>query len=1107
MNGLAHTISQLVHHGQAPDVVAMTGDLADKGQESDYQEVHRWLHHGLRPALPPQFPNSHILMVPGNHDVDRHAIKTAAGSMQAFLLRATSQAAIAEVMTDPDERAVLLKRHEAYLRFVNANRDTESPLTVPWWSETLDIRGFRVHFVGLCSSWMSHGDQDHGKLLIGRWQTNAVLNGTTTADARVVLVHHPWSFLAEFDASEIEQTIHQKCDILLRGHLHRQQSRVLHDPDNACLELAAGSAYDGSRYSNAFQLIELNPHTQAVRVHYRVWDKGQWIPDRNAYQAAPDAAATFSLTGSVTGAGIEVPDRQANPARYLQHLKDRVSHIDIRGLQVGSGKAQSFPIDQLYIPLTTTDAQRTPTPNEQSSRQENPPDRIELNRALEHRRLVIVGDPGTGKTTFLHHIALSLCRHWLENSADCDNLLPGPKESLPVLIRVASLAEHIRVAKSHNDAPTTHQTPAWLVHFVAAECKERGLSLDESFFQNQLCQGTATILIDGLDEAPTRQDRQTVAAIVNDAAMAYKDCRFIVTSRPAAYCGRTVLSDFQQVQISPLEDASIETFLDHWCRALFPNRHTEAQRHLTALLSALQSRSDIRRLARIPVMLTALAVVHWNEKRLPEQRTDLYESIMTWLARSREQRPDRPSPEQCVALHGNLALAMQVHPRGRQVQVPRYWAAKEIAPHSPVWRQIEDHDEQVAAADAFLQADEMDSGIVVARGDHIRFWHLTFQEYLAARALAARENPRKQLLASTDIYKPEWRQVILLLAGVLANQDIERVDSMFSAILDQLASDARLADQAQCVGLLGSAIQDLAAIGYQPVDRRYQQTLEAVMDIFDTKKSATVPVDQAITAAEALGQSGDPRFAESNQGSHWVAIEAGSFFMGAQKGTHTQPNFDTEAHSDESPVYRVTLGAYTIGRYPVTVYQYQRFIDSGCYHDDRFWQMGGFGQQQMPKDWDEQKRHPTRPVVGVSWFEASAYAAWAGCRLLTEAEWERAAKGADDRKYPWGDDAPNDKLLNYNMNVRQPTPVGIYPQGATPDGIVDMAGNVWEWCNDWYDKYPTDQTTDPKGPTDGKSRVLRGGSWSRDAALCRSTCRIYGTPDLRHLLIGFRVSM
>jgi hypothetical protein len=251
---------------------------------------------------------------------------------------------------------------------------------------------------------------------------------------------------------------------------------------------------------------------------------------------------------------------------------------------------------------------------------------------------------------------------------------------------------------------------------------------------------------------------------------------------------------------------------------------------LSELLMALRSRREIRRMARNPVMLTALAVLHWNEKRLPEQRADLYESIITWLARAR-MRPGRSSPERCIDLLQNLALAMQAHPDGRQTQVPRRWAAETLA--------LEWHgapaDEPLAEAERFLAQEELDSGIIVGRGDYVRFWHLTFQEYLAARALAAcsSDEQRQMLLAQPTLYSAEWKEVVLLLAGVLYHHGKKSVDRMISAVLDQLGRRPSLADQAQCVGLLGGAVHDLGPVDYQPADPRYRELLENVLAVFE----------------------------------------------------------------------------------------------------------------------------------------------------------------------------------------------------------------------------------------------------------------------------------
>jgi hypothetical protein len=169
-----------------------------------------------------------------------------------------------------------------------------------------------------------------------------------------------------------------------------------------------------------------------------------------------------------------------------------------------------------------------------------------------------------------------------------------------------------------------------------------------------------------------------------------------------------VLTGFHTAQIEPLEAAGITIFLKHWCDQLFPESAEAAKNHLDELDQALRDRAEIRRMARNPVMLTALAVVHWNERRLPAQRADLYECILKWLLEARQRRPGRESGKRCLELLQSLALAMQQHPKGRLVQAEKSWAAS-VVPQ------------------AFLEQEEVDSGIIASRGSELRFWHLTFQ--------------------------------------------------------------------------------------------------------------------------------------------------------------------------------------------------------------------------------------------------------------------------------------------------------------------------------------------------------------------------------------------
>ena len=632
------------------------------------------------------------------------------------------------------------------------------------------------------------------------------------------------------------------------------------------------------------------------------------------------------------GAG-SAPVPVGDPSAYLHYLREQTAWIDIRGLQVGAGKAYRFPIEDLYIPLTTPGEARKPD-------KMAPPELVDLEEALTHHRLVIVGDAGSGKTTFLRHVAFLWCRGLLDAGT-------GPQLLFPIFIRVAELVEHIRHCRRQADRPAAQESPDWLFDFLHTRNQELNWGLPADFFREKLAGGSAIVLFDGLDEAPGKLDRESIARLFENATQAYRECRFVVTTRPLAYQGQSVLAGFHTVQIEPLEMPAIEKFLEHWCRGLFPEDAASAREHLGELSEALRARVEIRRMARNPVMLTALAVVHWNERRLPEQRADLYESILTWLARAREKRPGRESAERCLTLLQHLALAMQSHPEGRRVEVEKGWTADVLAPQFAT----------AAEALAFVEQEEVDSGIIASRGSDVRFWHLTFQEYLAARAIAGLADAAQHslLLDEDRIYRPEWREVVLLLAGVLIRQGRAKVDGLFAAVLDRLAKRPRLEAQARCAGLLGAIVRDLQPMDYRPADPRYGDVLEAVLQIFDAKKAETIWFSERLDAAEALGQAGDPRLSRDN----WVTIG----------------------------------DAFQIGRYPVTVQEYRRFIDADGYREPCWWTVGDPGRTTQPGHWEEQALHPNRPVVGVNWYEASAYCAWAGARLPTATEWEHAACG------------------------------------------------------------------------------------------------------------------
>jgi formylglycine-generating enzyme required for sulfatase activity len=247
--------------------------------------------------------------------------------------------------------------------------------------------------------------------------------------------------------------------------------------------------------------------------------------------------------------------------------------------------------------------------------------------------------------------------------------------------------------------------------------------------------------------------------------------------------------------------------------------------------------------------------------------------------------------------------------------------------------------------------------------------------------------------------------------------------------------------------------------------------MDTILAVFDPQKAAGIPLELRVAAGDALGQAGDPRL----RGHNWVRIPAGSFTMGEGDSAH-------EVYVDE----------YEIGRYPVTVEEYVRYVEEG-------------GSE--PQEWDKQQQHPNRPVVHVSWREAQEYCRWAGARLPTEAQWERAARGVEGRVYPWGNEDPDETRANYDKTgLGEPSPVGLFPKGGTPEGVgvEDLAGNVWEWVADWYADYASGGQRNPTGPASGELKVLRGGAWFSDATEVRTVYRFRFKPESRYNSFGFR---
>jgi formylglycine-generating enzyme required for sulfatase activity len=226
----------------------------------------------------------------------------------------------------------------------------------------------------------------------------------------------------------------------------------------------------------------------------------------------------------------------------------------------------------------------------------------------------------------------------------------------------------------------------------------------------------------------------------------------------------------------------------------------------------------------------------------------------------------------------------------------------------------------------------------------------------------------------------------------------------------------------------------------------------------------------------------------------------------------SDPRRDKDADADEQPQHRVHLPEYSIARVPVTLRQFVAFVEATDYRTQAERQGSEFTWYQPYGRGSDARHKAQHPVTCISWDDALALCQWANVRLPSEVEWEKAARGTDGRIYPWGDQSPTAQLCNCNRWVGETTPVERYPNGASPFGVLDMAGNVWEWCGDWYEedayrKRAGREVRNPVGPKSGTYRILRGGSWYNDRLYVRCAFRNRYYPDDGNVnLGGFRVA-
>ncbi len=354
--------------------------------------------------------------------------------------------------------------------------------------------------------------------------------------------------------------------------------------------------------------------------------------------------------------------------------------------------------------------------------------------------------------------------------------------------------------------------------------------------------------------------------------------------------------------------------------------------------------------------------------------------------------------------------------------------------------------------------------------------------------LSADLQRRQQRLQAENV----WRLVSVEYNVVSSlRHQAETLEQQIKALqVECQAQQRKLSDRVESIGLniLSSAI-------YATLPWLYLVLTKAMPAAPDTALAQPSP-EPVPTPAEEIAAPKKTATPEAPRGSlsrmsgsmvefEWVRIPAGAILMGSDKIR------DNMARDDELPQHTLYLLEYHIARVPVTNAQYKRFVDATNHRAPSYWADG-----RIPNG---KENHP---VVHVTWRDAMAFCQWAGVRLPTEAEWEKAARGADGRIYPWGNEPPNRERCNFRGNENGTTMVGSYPPGA--NGLYDMAGNVWEWTSSKYRAYPYEGNDGREDRVGDGARTLRGGSWLNLELDVRCAARNFYNPNGLDTL-GFRV--
>lgn len=924
------------------------------------------------------------------------------------------------------------------------------------------------------------------------------------------------ALLLEFEAPRVMQAVLPEADWdrfqrLLRSELEKlgnlnkyEHYFSLSGSFESAVALGGGDAID-MQHSSGPVIKPSGPVTQHFYTVYQQ-PSGRARLDKEQFQRTLDAYLEWADRAYARARLYGLESVRTAKGRPVRSLADVFVPIALRRFAPPSRQAVE-KLAQAYGPDHLAE-QRAFLDLAQEGKQSGEPVAV-TTLLTTHDRLAIIGGAGCGKNTLLTWLAFCLAHHAQTGAALPFGLEPGRNAPIPLLIPLRYYHQYQEECRNAAGRSLDHPRSGTLAGFIPWYLKHRSpaLELSEDFFDRLLLGGGCLLLLDGLDEIVDQTERGRVRAQVEALANdIYPANRFIVTAREAGYRDNAIFNDdFVRLDVQPLDEEETRVLVSNWCEQLYPG---EVESQTGAIVDAIVTINQRYRdqnlppLIDTPLMTTMVISVKWGETELPRERSKLYEAAVKVILQAQYLDEDE-SREALVNWGGQWEeqrewlshLALSMHSQGRAGAALDEAAVRQILGEKLTPQQL----------DAFVVAVRLRGGLLEERAELFQFIHLTFQEFLAARLLA-KERKEAWPVLQPHLTDGWWREVFLLHYG-FAKADFAPYAQAF---LDWLSAIPAVDDSARLAGLelAGAAVLDVERPEPQ-LRRRLAEQLAAAL----TDPTWRTTSERRLVGGKTLAQLGDPRPGvglrpDGLPDIDWVQI----------------PEVDGQGR--KAFLYqkneRRTEAAFWMARYPVTYAQFQAFVDDpDGLANPRWWQ----GLARTDNDNLRDQRFPigNHPRDSVSWYQALAFCSWLTAKakaepsllpseawgsrwrisLPTEWQWEKAARGHDGRVYPWGP-----KYIQGYANVEKDGPhnlqsssaVGLYPQGASPYGILDMSGNVWEWC---LNEYGNPQQV---GESGRENRVLRGGSWLWDATRASSSSRDFRNP--RHYRghdYGFRI--